>query len=82
MVTKLQKWGNSQGLRLSKRVLEEAQLAQGDTVDVAVQDGVIIIAPARGSRGRASLKDLVRRIPADYRPEGVGWGRPMGKEAW
>jgi antitoxin MazE len=36
MVTKLQKWGNSQGLRLSKRVLEDAQLAPGDTVDVAL----------------------------------------------
>ncbi len=82
MVTKLQKWGNSQGLRLSKGVLEDARLAPGDTVDVAVRDGVIVIAPVRGPRGRASLKDLVRRIPADYRPDGVGWGRRLGKEAW
>ena len=82
MVTKLQKWGNSQGLRLSKRVLEDAQLAPGDTVDVAVQDGVIVIAPVRGACGRVSLRELVRRIPEDYEPAGVGWGRPVGKEAW
>jgi antitoxin component of MazEF toxin-antitoxin module len=51
-------------------------------VDVAVQDGVIVIAPVRGPHGRVSLQDLVRRIPADYRPEGMGWGRPAGKEVW
>jgi len=27
MVTRIQKWGNSQGLRLAKRVLEDARLA-------------------------------------------------------
>ena len=82
MVTKVQKWGNSQGLRLSRRVLEDAHLAPGDTVDVAVQDGVIIVAPVRGPRGRVSLQDLVRRIPADYRADAIGWGKAAGKEVW
>ncbi len=34
MVTKIQKWGNSQGLRLARQVLEDAHIAVGDKVDV------------------------------------------------
>lgn len=33
MVTRVQKWGNSQGLRVSKEILEKAHIAVGDSVD-------------------------------------------------
>ncbi len=33
MLAKIQKWGNSQGLRLTKNLLEDAQLDVGDEVD-------------------------------------------------
>ena len=33
-------------------------------------------------RGRHSLHDLVSRIPDDYEPEEVDWGRPVGREVW
>ena len=82
MVTKIQKWGNSQGLRLSKQVLEDAHLSLGDDVDVTVQDGLIVIAPARRVRGKQNLKDLVSRIPKDYKAEEVDWGEPVGREVW
>ena len=82
MVTRIQKWGNSQGLRLAKRVLEDAHLSVGDDVDVTAQDGVIVIAPARCVRGRQSLKDLVSRIPKGYRSKEKDWGEPVGKEVW
>ena len=42
MVTKIQKWGNSQGLRLAKQVLEDAHISVGDDVDVTVRDGLIV----------------------------------------
>jgi antitoxin MazE len=82
MVTKVQSWGNSQGLRLSRQVLDEAHISVGDEVDLSVHDGVIVVAPVRRVRGRCSLKELVRRIPHDYKPQEVVWGKPVGKEAW
>jgi len=82
MVTKVQKWGNSQGLRLSRQLLEDAQIAVGDEVEVGVRDGVIVISPARRPRGRHNLQDLVNRIPKEYQAEELDWGRPMGKEVW
>ena len=82
MVAKVQKWGNSQGLRLSKQLLDDAQISVGDEVEVAVHDGVIVVAPIRHPRGRHTLQELVRRIPKDYQAQELDWGRPAGKEVW
>jgi antitoxin MazE len=82
MVTKVQKWGNSQGLRLAKQVLEDARIAVGDDVDVTARDGMIVIAPVRRVRGKHSLKELVARIPKNYGATETDWGKPVGKEAW
>ena len=82
MVTKVQKWGNSQGLRFSKEVLAMAQIGLGDEVQVSVRGGRIIVEPVTKLRGRYRLKDLVARIPKGYRAEEVDWGAAVGKEAW
>jgi antitoxin MazE len=82
MVTKIQKWGNSQGLRLSKQVLEDARIAIGEDVDVTTREGVIVIAPVRRVRGKRSLQELVSRIPKKYETEEIDWGNPVGRERW
>jgi antitoxin MazE len=82
VITKVQKWGNSQGLRLSKQLLSDAEISVGDAVEVAVRDGAIVVAPVRRVRGRHDLRQLVRRIPKDYTTEEVDWGRPVGREVW
>lgn len=82
MHTKIQKWGNSQGLRLAKTVLEDAHLGVGDKVDVAVRDGIIVIAPVTEIRGRYRLEDLVAKIPENYETDEVDWGVQVGREAW
>ena len=80
MVTKIQKWGNSQGLRLAKQVLEEAHISVGDSVNVSTRGGVIVIAPVRRVRGKQSLQELVSRIPRNYKSREVEWGKPVGRE--
>jgi len=82
MVTKVQRWGNSQGLRIGKRLLEDAGIAVGDDVDVVVRDGNIMVTPVARVRGKYSLRELVARVPKDYRPEEADWGAPVGKEIW
>ena len=82
MVTKVQKWGNSQGLRLTKQVLEDAGILVGDDVDVTARDGVIVIAPVRPVRGKRSLQKLVSRIPKNYKSSEMEWGKPVGREEW
>ena len=82
MITKIQKWGNSQGVRLSKELLSCADIDIGDSVDVAVQQGVILITPIRRVRGGHDLRDPVDSIPKDCKPEELDWGPPVGREVW
>ena len=82
MITKVQKWGNSQGIRLSKELLSDVAINVGDAVDVAVRDGALVVTPVRRVRGGHDLRELVRRIPKDYKPEELDWGYPVGREVW
>ncbi len=82
MITKVQKWGNSQGVRLSKELLSDVEINVGDVVDVAVRDGALVVTPVRRVRGGHDLRELVRRIPKDYKPEELDWGYPVGREVW
>ncbi|MBI2205440.1 MAG: transcriptional regulator/antitoxin, MazE [Candidatus Rokubacteria bacterium] len=82
MITKIQKWGNSQGLRLSRALLSDAQIEVGDVVDVAVHKGTVIVRPIRRVRGGHDLRKLVSRIPKKYKPSELSWGRPVGREVW
>ena len=82
MITKIQKWGNSQGLRLSKALLSDADIHVGDAVDVAVREGAVIVTPVRRVRGGHDLYALIRRIPKGYKFGELDWGSPVGREAW
>lgn len=82
MITKVQKWGNSQGLRLSKELLADVHMEVGDAVCVSVQKGSLIVTPANRVRGGRSLEELVARIPSDYQPSELDWGPPAGREVW
>ena len=82
MLAKIQKWGNSQGLRLTKNVLADARLEIGDEVEVRVKEEMILITPAEKKRGKHSLKDLVARIAEGYPTGEVDWGEPVGREEW
>ncbi len=82
MITRVQKWGNSQGLRLSKELLAGVDIEVGDEVDVSSQDGALVVKPLQRVRGRVDLGQLVREIPADYSPGEQDWGEPTGLEVW
>jgi antitoxin MazE len=79
MTTQIARWGNSLGLRLPKSVAQEARLDEGDSVDVSVRNGAIVIRPTRPAY---SLDDLVSKITAKNRHDESAWGAPQGREAW
>lgn len=82
MLTKVQRWGNSQGLRVPKTVLEEVHVDVGDEVSMSVRHGTILIEPVRKIRGRYKLRSLVSRMPKNYRVEEIPWRPAGGKEEW
>jgi len=82
MLTKVQKWGNSQGIRIPKSLLEDSQLKVGEDVDISAQEGKIIVEAANKIRGKYKIEDLVSQMPDEYKPEAVDWGPPVGREVW
>jgi antitoxin MazE len=82
MITRVQKWGNSQGLRFPKDILEKASISVGEDVEISVRNGEITVKPARRVRGRHQLKDLVSHMPRTYTVREERWGWPVGKETW
>ena len=47
MQTKIQKWGNSLGLRIPCSFAAEAQVEEGSTVDLSVENGLLLVRPLR-----------------------------------
>ncbi len=80
MVTKVQKWGNSQGLRLAKHVLENARIAIGDDVEIIVGEEQITI--KKVVKPKYDLAEMVARMPRDYQTREVSFGQPSGREEW
>ncbi len=80
MVTKVQKWGNSQGLRLALHVLENARIAVGDDVEIIVGEEQITI--KKVAKPKFDLAEMVARMPRGYKAREESFGKPVGREAW
>ncbi len=80
MVSRIQRWGNSQGLRLPKHILEDANISIGDNVEVIPQEGQIVI--KKVSRRKFDLAEMVSRMPRNYKAREESFGKPVGKEEW
>ena len=71
MQTKIQKWGNSLGLRIPE---------EGASVDLSVENGRLLVRPLRVRK--YSLNVLLRRVSRRNLHGGVSTGRAVGREAW
>jgi antitoxin MazE len=78
--TKIQKWGNSLGLRIPRSLAEEAGLVAGSEVDLTMRRGELVVKPARHTKYR--LEDLLRQITSKNMHDEVDAGAPVGREAW
>ena len=78
--TKIQKWGNSLGLRIPKSFAAEAQVAEGSTVNLSVERGRLLVRPLRTRK--YVLGDLLKQINSRNVHREVSTGEPVGREAW
>lgn len=70
------KWGNSLSLRLPKAFVDRLHLKEGDAVDFDIDDGRLLVSPAKRSY---DLKELLADITEDNQPESFDTS-PMGEE--
>ena len=73
----IRSWGNSQGIRIPKNVLEKMQLKISDVLDLEIKDDTIVL------RKQFVHKSFEERL-ADYNGEisvcDFDWGEPAGRE--
>lgn len=77
----LQKWGNSTGVRIPKKVLQAARFEPNQTVKISIHGQSIVLTPAKDAV-IPSLDDLLKDITPENKHGEYDWGQPVGKEVW
>jgi antitoxin MazE len=80
MQTKIQKWGNSLGLRIPRSFAAEAHVEEGAIVDLSVENGRLLVRPLRVRR--YSLNVLLRKVRLRNLHGEASTGTAVGREAW
>ena len=78
MEAKIQKWGNSLGIRIPIGISKELSLENGSIVDIAEKDNQILIKPVK----KQSLTDILSKVTAENIHDAFDFGKPVGKEIW
>ncbi len=79
MRTEIARWGNSLAVRLPRPIAEQARLAEGMPVELAVEGDRVVIRP-RTLRPQDALDALLDRITPENVPDEVFDDRPRGRE--
>lgn len=77
MMVKIQKWGNSQGIRIPKSILDAANMMTDEELVLSVEDGKIIIEPIKK---HITLRERLENYGDDYAPSEWNTGKPVGRE--
>ena len=80
MKTQIQKWGNSLAIRIPKAFAQEIFMDHGSIVDLAIEQGEIIIRPV--SEPAYSLEELLADVTQDNLHGEILTGAAQGQEAW
>jgi antitoxin MazE len=80
MQTRVQKWGNSLGLRIPRGLADELGLGVGTEVSLTAKDGELVLRPSLPSRLR--LADLLAGITPENIHASVDMGDAVGSEAF
>lgn len=83
MIATIVKWGNSQGIRLPKVLLENVNMVENDIVEVLSENDTIIIKKSKKElRQYQSIQELFAEYNGEYQPIKMNWGEPQGEEVW
>jgi antitoxin MazE len=80
MKARVQKWGNSLGIRIPKVLAQEVALAPDSEVDLSTQDGTIVISPVM--QKVVSLRQLLSKVTKENIHGEISTGKVEGGEAW
>lgn len=77
MTTTMQRWGNSQGIRIPKSLLDIVRWTENEQLELSADGDKIIIKKAAP---RKNIIELFEGFDGEYIPVNIDWGKPMGEE--
>ena len=80
MQTSVKTWGNGQGIRLPKEVLQAAGIVIDEVLNVTVSEGVIKL---EKSFRHKTLEERAAEFNGELNLDNeFDWGEPVGREVW
>lgn len=80
MQAQIKKWGNSQGIRLSKEILKSAGIELNEVLDVTISNGSITLTK---SFRHKTLEERAAEFNGKLMLDGeYDWDEPVGREVW
>ena len=79
MEARLQRWGNSDGIRIPKSILKSLGLKTNDKVNLDYLDDKIIISKPKK---KISLEEKFANYKGENLAKEFEWDNPKGKEIW
>ena len=80
MEVKIQKWGNSAGIRIPSSILKSLDLKTNDILNIEQRENKIIISIPK--KKKISLEEKFKNYHGENLAKVFSWDDPVGKEIW
>lgn len=93
MTGALQRWGNSNAIRIPKKIVNLMNLNENDPLELTVVDGVLTVKKIEGTKPQTltqlyemfygmNKEEILKSNLIENTEEEVDWGKPVGQEEW
>lgn len=80
MEARLQKWGNSMGIRIPSNILKSLNIKANDILNIEQEENRIIISIPK--RKKISLAERFKKYPGKNLAKEFSWDENVGREIW
>ncbi len=80
MEARIQKWGNSSGIRIPSSILKSLNIKTNDILNIEQQEDKIIITIPK--KKKISLESRFKEYHGKNLAKEFSWDKDMGKEIW
>lgn len=80
MKVQVKEWGNSQGIRIPKEILQDAGISMNEVLNINVSNGTIVLSKTFRHR---TLEERAAEYGGQLNLDGeYDWDAPVGREVW
>ena len=80
MEARIQKWGNSLGIRIPSNILKSLNIKTNDILNIELDDNKIVISVPQ--KKKISLEERFKEYNGENLAKNFSWDESVGKEIW